>query len=219
MKEKIYTIPINDSFEADCGCPFCNLEDENEISEVEYTLGPSMMEPDSRENSNEKGFCARHLNMMIKSDKKLPLALILSTHLKLEQEKLNKKEFKKSGFLKKEKEIKNTCVVCETVEYDRKRYTDTFFHMLKKQEGFKEKVENCRSICMVHGKLLLENAPSKEEFELVKRMLQNSLSDVTEGLSGFVDMFDYRADKDNMEKYRDAVKNGVNTAGGSIKNL
>ena len=80
MKEKIYTIPINEAFDEDCSCPLCFIEKRLEQEAVDYELGPAMMEPDHRELSNEKGYCRRHLEMMFKSPNKLPLALILDTH-------------------------------------------------------------------------------------------------------------------------------------------
>lgn len=220
MKEKIYTIPINDSFNAAEYCPFCFLEDKIEEDEVEYTLGPSMMEPDSRVESNEKGFCARHLNMMINSDKKLSLALMLSTHLKHVEEETKKAEFKKQGiFSKKTEEQKSSCVICEKVEYDRERYIDTFFYMLKKDADFYKKAEQCEKLCTYHGAKLLSAAAKKEDFDLVKKMLVTSLDKNVNELLGFIDLFDYRTKDKDSEKYKDTVKNAVNTAGGSIKNL
>lgn len=220
MKEKIYTIPINDSFDNPVCCPFCFLEDKLEEDETEYTLGPSMMEPDSRLESNEKGFCARHLNMMIKSDKKLSLALILSTHLKHVKTETEKAEFKKQGiFSKKTEGKKQSCVICEKLEYDRNRYIDTFFYMLKKDPDFSKKAEKCEKLCAYHGEKLLSSAAKKEDFELVKRMLVKSLDKNVKELQGFIDLFDYRTKDKDSEKYKDTVTNAVNAAGGSIKNL
>ena len=81
MKEKIYTIPLNEAFDADTECPFCFLYEKLEQSRVEYTVGASMMEPDSRMVTNEKGFCNRHLRQMEKCQQALSLALVLDTHL------------------------------------------------------------------------------------------------------------------------------------------
>ena len=41
MKEKIYTIPVNDAFDKDCECPLCAMYQELENNAVEYTMGPS----------------------------------------------------------------------------------------------------------------------------------------------------------------------------------
>ena len=66
MKEKIYTIPVNEAFSEDCECPLCHLEKKLESDAVDYTLGAAMMEPDYRILSNELGFCRRHCSMLIR---------------------------------------------------------------------------------------------------------------------------------------------------------
>ena len=82
MKEKIYTIPITDAFKQDCECPLCLLEKKLEDEALEYCLGPSMMEPDSRIDSNKKGFCQKHFNMLYNLQKnRLSLSLVIDTHL------------------------------------------------------------------------------------------------------------------------------------------
>ena len=53
MKETIYTIPINEAYETDCECPLCELESKREAEAGEYSLGPAMMEPDFRIDSND----------------------------------------------------------------------------------------------------------------------------------------------------------------------
>ena len=60
MKETIYTIPINEAFDTECSCAICAIENRIEKEEIEYTLGPAMMEPDFRIISNQKGFCKTH---------------------------------------------------------------------------------------------------------------------------------------------------------------
>ena len=63
--ETIYTIPVNEAFEASaadssCGCPFCTLYNKLEDDELELILGASMMEPDVRIQTNKEGFCRTH---------------------------------------------------------------------------------------------------------------------------------------------------------------
>ncbi|AUS95226.1 ABC transporter substrate-binding protein [Clostridium thermosuccinogenes] len=96
MKEKIYTIPVMEAFKEDCECPLCLLEKKLEDEYIDYILGPSLMEPDGREVTNEKGFCRRHYELLFKrQSNKLGLALILDTHL-VEQNKKLKKLFDSS---------------------------------------------------------------------------------------------------------------------------
>ncbi|MBO5560490.1 MAG: hypothetical protein J6A07_02420, partial [Firmicutes bacterium] len=60
MKEKIYTIPVNDGFEKGGECPFCNMYQQLEKDAVDYMLGPSYMEDDIRMETNKTGFCKKH---------------------------------------------------------------------------------------------------------------------------------------------------------------
>ena len=105
MKEHIYTIPINESFDKDCECPICEFMKKEEMDLVEYTLGASMMEPDERERSNVTGYCKRHFSMLFEKPNKLSLALVLQTHLEelrknIEADKDNVTKSKKSLFNK-----------------------------------------------------------------------------------------------------------------------
>ena len=64
MKEKIYTIPINDAFDENGECPICSFMKKEEADRIEYALGDSMMQPDERIVGNERGYCNRHTQMM-----------------------------------------------------------------------------------------------------------------------------------------------------------
>lgn len=91
MKEKIYTIPVTDAFRVECECPLCEIE-RNLLGEyIDYFLGPSLMEPDSRINTNDKGFCREHFEMLYnKQENRLGLGLMIDTHLHEQNNRLNK---------------------------------------------------------------------------------------------------------------------------------
>lgn len=108
MKEKIYTIPVTDAFNTDCECPLCILEKKLEDDAVEYTLGPSMMEPDSRIESNRKGFCRKHFNLLYKQKNRLSLALIIDTHMQEMNNALSASFSKKRDTLKQEAQTGRT---------------------------------------------------------------------------------------------------------------
>lgn len=83
MKEKIYTIPVTEAFEQDCECPLCLLQSRLEKEYTDYYLGPALMEPDSRIDTNKRGFCRRHFEMLYnRQENRLGLALETHTHLK-----------------------------------------------------------------------------------------------------------------------------------------
>jgi len=65
--EKIYMIPVNDAYIETCGCPVCRLHDKAENNYLEYYLGPSLMEPDTRIITNKTGFCPVHMGKLNKA--------------------------------------------------------------------------------------------------------------------------------------------------------
>lgn len=83
MKEKLYTIPLNDAFRANDECPFCFIERKLEQDAIDFVLGPgaSNMESDIREAMDKAGFCHHHLQLMYKYGNSLGNALILKTHI------------------------------------------------------------------------------------------------------------------------------------------
>ena len=83
MKEKIYTIPVNDAFRRnDRDCPLCVLREGLETQLLDYYLGPSLMEPDVRVSTNERGFCRTHANALhARENNRLGLGLMLHTRL------------------------------------------------------------------------------------------------------------------------------------------
>lgn len=84
MKEKIYTIPLNDAVNAGDECPLCFMERKIEQDALDLTLGgaSSYMKPDTREMTDKEGFCRRHFKMMFDYGNALGCAWILSTHMR-----------------------------------------------------------------------------------------------------------------------------------------
>lgn len=91
MKEKIYTIPVTEAFEQDSECPLCLLHSKLEEEYTDYYLGPALMEPDSRIDTNKKGFCRRHFELLYnRQENRLGLALETHTHLKEKIDEIKK---------------------------------------------------------------------------------------------------------------------------------
>lgn len=66
MKEELYTIPVNEGFEADDECPFCAMERDVERRAIRYVVGPAAtyMEPHVRAATGRVGFCGHHLKTL-----------------------------------------------------------------------------------------------------------------------------------------------------------
>lgn len=217
MKETIYTIPVNEAYDTDCECPMCVLEKNLEKEAVEYSLGPAMMEPDFREQSNEIGFCSKHFGMMFTSPNKLPLALVLDTHIESVISKLSEIEKKSQsdetkGLFKKSKvsdsgaemssllaKLDKDCMVCQKINHTMERYADVLCDMWVCDEDFRAKFENSKGVCLKHLKLLSDTAVSslkeidKKAFisALLKKELRE-LERINSDIHKFTLKFDYR---------------------------
>ena len=84
MKEKLYTIPLNDAVNAGDECPFCYIERNVEQDLMDFVLGScaSYMESDVREDTDREGFCRTHMKKMFDYGNTLGNGWILKTYYK-----------------------------------------------------------------------------------------------------------------------------------------
>ena len=230
MKEKIYTIPVNEAFQADDECPFCFLERQVEQRTIKYTLGPgaSYMEPEVRGETDKQGFCGAHLKKMYDYGNALGNALILQTYfvgmfeeMSREMDRFQmpgkrslfgrKSDEEESGLVKWAREKQSSCYVCNKIEYNMERYVETFFYLLKDGE-FRCRVEGSKGFCMRHFLRLMETAPAKLPndqrewfYKTVFGLMRENMARVKGDLDWFVDKFDYRNASADWKNSRDAV--------------
>lgn len=220
MKEKIYTIPINEAFDEVCECPLCLIEKRLENEAVDYELGAAMMEPDHRELSNEKGFCKRHLEMMFEKENKLSLALVLDTHIKSVREKISVLKDAKKGLFKKEtptiRETVDSCIVCEKIHKTMERYMDVLAEMWKDEPEFREKFDKSNGFCLSHFEKLLERAKGDFLKALIERE-EKELKKINDDIHKFTLKFDYRNRDMDWGTAKDAPKRCVEKVVGYIK--
>ncbi len=184
MKERIYTIPVTEAFGQDCECPLCVLEKKMENDALEYHLGPAMMEPDSRVETNRTGFCARHFTKMYNMQQnRLPLGLVIDTHMQ-EQNKIIEILYHKhenaikseaaKGFpdfslgsknsaslrfidemLQKLGTLSGTCAVCDRVQMSMDKMLDVTLYLFFKEPDFRKSFEASKGFCLKHLEALL----------------------------------------------------------------
>lgn len=207
MKETIYTIPINEAFEAKCGCPLCTLRRKLERDSVEYIMGAAMMEPDVRIETNRRGFCSKHYAQMLGMKGRLSLALTLESRLGEIRNYIEKDALR--GFGKKLDPSRaaelirgtaNGCFVCERIAGYEEHYYKNVLHMWKNVPEFREMFRQQPYFCLEHTAGLLARAPEalgkknhedfdRELIELVDGYLKTLNADV----SAFCQSFDYRS--------------------------
>ena len=231
MKEKLYTIPLNDAVSADDECALCNVERHLEQDAIDFTLGAgaSYMESDIREMTDKMGFCRHHLKMMHDYGNALGNALILKTHVRRVRAELKKAmdsyspSGKKGIFAKSSgestdsvseflKEEEDKCFVCDYYRDTYERYIDTFFYLYKNDSEFVTKIKNGKGFCLHHLKDLLEGANKRlnkneaEEFaKLLNEVMTRNLARIDDDISWFVDKFDYRNRDADWKNSKDAI--------------
>lgn len=210
MKQHIDTIPVWDAYKAKCECPLCELEGRNEAMYIENFLGGSVMEPDTRIEVNEKGFCANHFRMLINAGNKLGVALMAHTHLKESATKLPSTQAgKKQGFFAKPKPERESpsfignCILCERLNNTMDRYIYTLFYMWKTDGDFRRAFEESSGFCLPHYARIIKDAPANLStsdaqtfLATAERIQRESLERLDREIEWFTLKFDYRnADK------------------------
>lgn len=221
MKENICTIPINDLFTPKDGCPICRMEKMLEETYVEYTVGDSMMEPNTRIETNKKGFCHRHFSKMFTVGQKLPNALILESHLQqiidnVLPKKAGSKPDKKA--LEKINDLEKTCYICDRIKRDVDHLLATVYVQYQKDEDFVKLYREQPYICLNHYSLVMKNASGKngisgknmaqfhkDTYELTKNYLLSLKEDITR----FCSMFDYRNRGGEFGTSKDSIERSV----------
>lgn len=135
---KIYTIPVTDAFNTDCECPMCVLEKKLEDENIEYVLGPFLMEPEGRMETNENGFCRRHFELLYNTRaNRLGLGLIVDTHMVEQTSRLKKKYEVKKEQLKKDADvsfIKNLSGKFSSKQTETRKFVNELIDHLEKLE-------------------------------------------------------------------------------------
>ena len=221
--EQIYTIPINEAFEAGvadkkCGCPMCALYRRLEETELDTVLGGAMMEPSVRIRMNEEGFCKTHYDMLLQMKNRLSMALTLESHLNELQEKLSPKGWNAllSNPPSRVEKLENSCYVCRRVEYHFSRMNSITVSLWQGTEEFAEKVRAQPYFCLPHYRLLVEYARkelSKKEaarFEKeIGAVVFAYLAELSSDVSWFCKKFDYRYENEPWNNAKDAVERAV----------
>ena len=234
MKEQLYSIPVNDAFAADCECPVCQMYHKLETDSVEYTMGPSYMEDDTRALTDAKGFCGKHIKMVYDQDNRLGMAWVMKTHfdktindikkvMPSGPAKLIKKRISDSPLIKYIDNLDNSCFVCDRINNFFDQYVDTIFFLWKKDDEFKEKFKSAKGFCTPHYSLLLKKAAAHlkgddlESFVgIINDMYITNMERVRDDLAWFINKFDYKYQNEPWYNAKDSVIRSLVKANGVI---
>lgn len=216
MKEKIYTIPVNEVFATDCECPLCMLEQKIENESVKYILGPSLMEPDSRIESNIKGFCHNHYVLLYDSRINMQgLGLIMETHL-TEQIKMLKKTKDAENLNKNLKKLERSCMICDKIKFTMDRYIDVIFYLWLNEPDFRDTFNTTKGFCLKHFRKLVKGTKkylkpkSAKEFMKILLLIQiENMERIEKEVAWFNKKSDYRNADEPWGNSKDSVSRSI----------
>lgn len=222
MRDNICTIPVSEIFEEKDGCPICRMRDTAEEKALDYIMGAAMMEPDVRQQTNKKGFCSEHLLQMMSRRGRLPLALMLDSHLTeiLEGLLIGKGSFfsKTPARGKSAGNIYKSCFVCDKIDWGMERMTETIYRLYETERDFRELFDSQPMFCLPHYAALLESADKKvmhsqySDFEKsLTSITKRYLGELSGDVSHYCGMYDYRSTGEDADwgNSRDSVERTV----------
>ncbi len=228
-KEHIYTIEINEAFDKkDGGCPFCKILAKLEETELDLILGASMMEPEIRQITNKKGFCAEHYRKMFPRKNRLGMALMLESHL----DEL-KKDFKPASLLnrnpaekgaKRAEALESSCYVCDRLNEKFSRVLVNTADLYAETKAFRDKFNEQTCFCLPHYRQLIRTAAQcldkKDYADLAAdaAKLQSAYLDkLRNDVSWFCKKFDYNYENEPWYDAKDAVERAIRFLSGNVE--
>ena len=230
--EQIYTIPVNEAFEASIAdsaegrhiCPFCRLYKKLEKDETELILGASMMDPDVRIKTNKMGFCKDHLDILFTMGKRLPLALMLESHLDHISDQMKSGLFPAisgASAAKNLRGIMDSCYICDRIERNFEMMIGCAALLWQRDPAFREKTASQHHFCLDHFVRFLSAAQarmSKKEFaefyKTVGAAEARYIESLGDDVSKFCRKFDYRYADEPWDGAKDAPERTASFLGG-----
>ena len=229
--EQIYTIPVNEAFDAvvsdpSCGCPLCRLYRKLQADELDIILGASMMEPDIRIKTNELGFCSDHYGMMLKRKRMLGMGLILESHLAEVKKKISARSLLgdvSRASVTAAGELNRSCYVCSRIEKNLSAMTATVVYLYESDPAFRKKLAAIPYLCLPHYERITAYAAKKMNkrdfralFDTLQKIEETYMGTLSEDVSWFCKKFDYRYDEEPWYNAKDAVPRAVKFLSGAM---
>jgi hypothetical protein len=174
MKYELETIPVWDAMKEDTECLFCRLLKTSTEYYINFYLGSSVMNPETRVRVNKSGFCPSHYADLTARRKSHGLGLMTHTYMQEYQKDLYKAMKtlqEKAGSAQKKKVLplvpkeitkaqselselitgrEKTCLICDDLNRTMDRYYFTLAYLWKRDEDFKKALKESKGLCLHH---------------------------------------------------------------------
>ncbi len=199
MKYHIDTSLIIDKFNSRCDCPLCEIEKIVTEQFLTEFLNDAVMEDNTRISVGKKGFCDKHVDMLLNRQNKLSVALQLETRIDKTSKLFTPISSVKSA-KKRAKDITNSlskCVICELVDDSMTKYYKTIAQMFFNEREFMKTIMNTNGFCLKHYVKLLKYSNYASVLgglyvETISKVEQRAMQTVQSDLKDFCAKHDYR---------------------------
>ncbi len=190
---------IKEKFAGDSECPLCEIQSVVEEQFLHEFLNDAVMEDATRIKVGEKGFCARHFDMLFNRQNKLSVALQIGTRAEKIAPLLG--AIKSASAAKKQATKIETalsgCAVCELVNESMIKYYKTIAQMFVREKDFLKTFLSSNGFCLPHYAELLKYSSSagfaaKEYLSALSSVENRNFERIQGDLNKFCVKHDYR---------------------------
>lgn len=198
-KYQLETIPVWDGIQSGSECFICDLMAQAERDSLEFFLGSSVMNPETRVKVNATGFCPEHTAKLVESGHPNSMAVLWESHLARTRDDLKNvfKELDSPRNLKKTiakldsvlDDREHGCLICDRMRDRLDRYCFTIPYIWGEDPEFRKAFDASKGFCLHHMshilKMSLDALDSKKQKEfavalsaLQQRNLQRTADDL-----------------------------------------
>ncbi len=163
MKIQLETIPVWDGVREESECFLCSLMEKAEEDGVRYYLSSAVMTPEVRVETNTKGFCSHHFQLLAEGGKAQSLALVMDTYYEesfrslsssldriIDAGSARKAAKALSAFASDVEKRDKGCLICTRMEDRLMRYTYTIASLWKEDAEFRKALLSSKGLCLHH---------------------------------------------------------------------
>lgn len=186
-KYQLETIPVWDGIQSGSECFICDLMKKAEHDSLEFYLGASVMNPETRVKVNNTGFCPQHTAKLVESGHPNSMAVLWESHLAQTRDKLNKvfRDLDNPRNLKKStaslesvlSEREEGCLICQRMEERLDRYCFTIPYLWAQDEAFRKAFSESKGFCLHHMARILRLSLDALDTK-TQRAFSQSMSDL-----------------------------------------
>ena len=204
-KYQLETIPVWDGIKSESECFICDLMEQAQTDSVEFYLGASVMNPETRVRVNSTGFCPRHTTMLVNAGHPNSMAVLWESHLQTTRDSLSKtfRELQNPRNPKKTiaslqsvlSEREKGCLICSRMNDRLVRYCFTIPYLWGQDPEFRKAFEQSKGFCLHHMsvilKMSLEALDSKQQKAFCQSMADLQLRNLERTAKDLVYMIEH----------------------------